>query len=79
MKNIDRIKLSKEIYDTILHRKCVLRSGMYLATYLEQHGDKELAHQLIDRCLVHDISKLEDTREFAALASIIDQSEDPLL
>ena len=76
MKNIDRIKLSKEIYDTILHRKCVLRSGMYLATYLEQHGDKKLAHQLIDRCLVHDISKLEDTREFAALASIIDQSED---
>ncbi len=49
---------------------------MYLATYLERHGEKELANQLIERCLVHDISKLEDTREFAALASIIDQNED---
>ena len=76
MKSIDRIKLSKEIYDTVLHRKCVLRSGLYLATYLKHHGEKELADQLIERCLVHDISKLEDTREFAALASIIDQSED---
>ena len=75
MKNIDRVKLSKEIYDTILHRKCVLRSGTYLSYYLDSHGRKEIAKQLIDRCLVHDISKLEDTREFAALASIIDQND----
>ncbi len=76
MKNIDRIKLSNLIYDTILHRQCVLRSGKYLATELYNNGEMELANQLIENCLVHDISKLEDIREFAALASIIDQKKD---
>ena len=76
MKKIDREKLAKEIYDTILHRKCVIRSGFYLATFLEQEGKEELARHLIKRCLIHDISKLEDTKEFAALASIVDQRAD---
>ena len=76
VKKIDREKLAKEICDTIIHRKCVIRSGFYLATFLERENRQELASQLIQRCLVHDMSKLEDTREFAALASIIDQRAD---
>ena len=76
MKKIDREKLAKEICDTIIHRKCVIRSGFYLATYLEQEDKEDLARQLIKRCLIHDISKLEDTKEFAALASIVDQRAD---
>ncbi len=74
MKSIDREKLSKEIYDNILHRKCVLRSGMYLATYLKTINQDQLAEALINRCLLHDLSKLENTDEFTALASIVNQN-----
>ncbi len=77
MKQIDREKLAKLIYDTIIHRKCVIRSGFYLATYLEdKEGKTEEARRLIKNCITHDISKLEDTKEFAALASIVDQRKD---
>ena len=75
VKNIDRDKLSKEIYDTVLHRKCVIRSGLYLATYLKHLGRIDIAKQLIQRCLVHDLSKLENFQEFTALSSIINQNE----
>lgn len=76
VKKIDREKLAKEICDTIIHRKCVIRSGFYLATFLEKENREDIARQLIKRCLTHDMSKLEDTREFAALASIVDQRKD---
>ena len=75
MKLIDREKLSKEIYDTLLHRKCVIKSGLYLATYLKNNGQEPLVEPLIKRCLEHDLSKLNNTTEFAALASIINQRE----
>ena len=72
MFEINAEKLSKEINDTLLHRNFVLRSGQYLASYLMQHGRNLDAIQLIGRCMVHDMSKIINTEEFMALASIVD-------
>ena len=76
MRQINKEKLSMLINDTILHRQCDFRSGKYLATYLYKHGQIAEAQQLMARCLVHDISKLEDIGEFIALASIVEQIGD---
>ena len=72
MKKIDTEKLSKEVQDTLTHRACVMRSGMYLASYLIRKNRSVDAIRLIGRCSVHDISKIQNTEEFMALASIID-------
>ena len=72
MFEINAEKLSKEINDTLLHRNFVLRSGQYLASYLMQHNRNLDAIQLIGRCMVHDMSKIINTEEFMALASIVD-------
>ena len=76
MRNITRGKFIELIGETIYHRKAVLKSGLVLATDLYNNNEKELAEQLIQKCIVHDISKLEDTIEFAALSSIIHQKND---
>lgn len=72
MKKIDTEKLSKEVQDTLVHRACVMRSGEYLASYLIRKNRSVDAIRLIGRCSVHDISKIQNTEEFMALASIID-------
>lgn len=72
MKNIDTEKLSKEIQDTLIHRACVMRSGEYLASYLIHKNRSVDAIRLLGKCSVHDISKIQNTEEFMALASIID-------
>lgn len=72
MKKIDTEKLSKEVQDTLIHRACVMRSGMYLASYLIRKNRSVDALRLIGRCSVHDISKIKNTEEFMALASIVD-------
>lgn len=73
MKQINTEKLSKEIHDTLIHRACVMRSGQYLASYLMKTNRSVDAIRLLGRCSVHDISKLQNTEEFMALASIIDE------
>jgi hypothetical protein len=76
MFEIDAEKLSKEINDTLLHRNFVLRSGQYLAAHL-MHCNRNLdAIQLIGRCMVHDMSKIVNTEEFMALASIVDDLDE---
>lgn len=72
MKKIDTEKLSKEMQDTLIHRACVMRSGEYLASYLVKKNRSVDAIRLLGRCSVHDISKIQNTEEFMALASIID-------
>lgn len=72
MKRIDTEKLSKEMQDTLVHRACVMRSGEYLASYLIKTNRSVDAIRLLGRCSVHDISKIQNTEEFMALASIID-------
>ena len=76
MFEINAEKLSKEINDTLLHRNFVLRSGQYLAAYLMQHHRNLDAIQLIGRCMVHDMSKINNTEEFMALASIVEEIGD---
>lgn len=75
MKKINTEKLSKEMHDTLVHRACVMRSGQYLASYLMKHDRGVDAIRLLGRCSVHDISKIQNTEEFMALASIIDDIE----
>ena len=72
MFEINAEKLSKEINDTLLHRNFVLRSGQYLAAHLMSHNKNLDGIQLIGRCMVHDMSKIINTEEFMALASIVD-------
>lgn len=73
MKQIDTEKLSKEMNDTLIHRACVMRSGMYLARYLIHRSRSVDAIRLLVRCSIHDISKMQNTEEFMSLASIVDQ------
>lgn len=75
MKKIDTEKLSKEMHDTLVHRACVMRSGQYLASYLMKVSRSVDAIRLLGRCSIHDISKIQNTEEFMALASIIDDIE----
>lgn len=75
MKKIDTEKLSKEMNDTLMHRACVMRSGMYLARYLIHKNRSVDAIRLIGRCQIHDISKIQNTEEFMSLASIVDDIE----
>lgn len=70
---IDKIKLSSEMNDTLIHRACVMRSGQYLSSYLIHKNRSVDAIRLLGRCSVHDISKIQDTEEFLSLASIIDE------
>lgn len=72
-KNIDTIKLSEEMNDTLIHRQCVMLSGQYLAGALINMGRSVDAIRLLGCCSVHDISKIQNTEEFMSLASIIDQ------
>ncbi len=72
MKTIDTLKLSKEMNDTLVHRACVMRSGQYLSRFLIHRNRSVDAIRLIGRCSVHDMSKIQNTEEFMALASIID-------
>lgn len=76
MKSIDTDKLSKEMNDTLIHRSCVMRSGEYLATYLNKNNQSVDAIRLIGRCQVHDISKITNAEEFMSLASIVDTLDD---
>lgn len=73
MKKIDTEKLSKEMNDTLIHRACVMRSGMYLARYLIHRNRSVDAIRLLGRCSIHDISKIQNTEEFMSLASIVDE------
>lgn len=73
MKQIDTEKLSKEMNDTLIHRACVMRSGMYLARYLIYRNRSVDAIRLLGRCSIHDISKIQNTEEFMSLASIVDE------
>ncbi len=76
MKNIDTLKLSKEMNDTLIHRACVMRSGQYLSHFLIHRNRSVDAIRLVGRCSVHDISKIQNTEEFMALASIVDDITD---
>ena len=76
MKTIDTHKLSKEMNDTLVHRACVMRSGQYLSRFLIHRNRSVDAIRLIGRCSVHDMSKIQNTEEFMALASIIDEIDD---
>ena len=76
MKTIDTHKLSKEINDTLIHRACVMQSGKYLSRFLIHRNRSVDAMRLIGRCSVHDMSKIQNTEEFMALASIIDEIGD---
>ncbi len=73
MVEINTEKLSKEMNDTLIHRACVMRSGMYLARYLIYKNRSVDAIRLLGRCSVHDISKIQNTEEFMSLASIVDE------
>ena len=72
MQKIDIIKLTKEVKDTVLHRKCVIKSGKYLSSYLAKNNRSDDAIKLVERCSVHDLSKIQNLEEFMALASIVD-------
>lgn len=72
MKRIDTDKLSREMADTLIHMDCVKRSGQYLASYLIHNNRSIDAIRLLGKCAVHDVSKIQNTQEFMALASIID-------
>lgn len=72
MKKIDANKLSIEINDTLKHRDAVIRSSRYLAQFLIKQNRSLDAMRLIGRCSVHDISKIQNSEEFIALASIVD-------
>jgi len=74
-KEINTEKLTKEINDTLIHRACVMRSGVYLASYLTRHNRSVDASRLIARCAAHDLSKLQNTEEFMSLASIVDEMD----
>ncbi len=76
MKTIDTLKLSKEMNDTLVHRACVMRSGQYLSRFLIHRNRSVDAIRLIGRCSVHDMSKIQNTEEFMALASIVDEIGD---
>ena len=76
MKTIDTEKLSKEMNDTLVHRACVMRSGQYLSRFLIHRNRSVDAIRLIGRCSVHDMSKIQNTEEFMALASIVDEISD---
>ena len=76
MKTIDTDKLSKEMNDTLVHRACVMRSGQYLSRFLIHRNRSVDAIRLIGRCSVHDMSKIQNTEEFMALASIVDEIGD---
>ena len=72
MANISIVKITTEINDILLHRSYVMRSGEYLANYLIFHERSVDALRLIGRCCIHDISKIQNTKEFLLLASISD-------
>ncbi len=72
MRKINTEKVSKEMYDTLVHRACVMRSGQYLASYLMRKDRSVDAIRLLGRCSIHDISKIQNTEEFMSLASIVD-------
>ncbi len=72
MYQINTESLSKEINDTLIHRACVMRCGVYFARYLIHKNQSVDAIKLIYRCCVHDISKIQNTEEFMALASIVE-------
>jgi len=72
MYQINTETLSKEINDTLIHRACVMRCGIYLARYLIHKNQSVDAIKLIYRCSIHDISKIQNTAEFMALASIVE-------
>ena len=76
MRKIDPIKLTHEIIDTLIHRECVQRSGLYLATELKKIQKGEQSTSLICRCQTHDVSKMNNLEEFLALASIVDNIDD---
>lgn len=76
MRQINTQRLSQEMNDALIHRACVMRSGMYLARYLIHKNRSVDAIRLIGRCSVHDISKIQNTEEFLALASIIDDIDE---
>jgi hypothetical protein len=76
MRKIDPDKLSKELKDILIHRECVQRSGLMMATYLKEKQMGGDSTSLIARCQTHDLSKMNNLEEFLSLASIVDQIDD---
>ena len=76
MRKIDPIKLTHMLIDTLKHRECVQRSGLYLATELKKIQKGADSTSLILRCQTHDLSKMNNVEEFLALASIVDNIDD---
>ena len=71
MRKIDPQKLTHELIDTLIHRECVQRSGLYLATELKKLQKGADSTSLICRCQTHDLSKMNNVEEFLSLASIV--------
>ncbi len=76
MRKIEPKKLTDVLIDTLIHRECVQRSGLYLATELKKLQRGADSTSLICRCQTHDLSKLNNVQEFLALASIVDSIDD---
>ena len=76
MRKIDPQKLTHELIDTLIHRECVQRSGLYLATELKKLQKGADSTSLICRCQTHDLSKMNNVEEFLALASIVDNIDE---
>ena len=76
MRKIDPEELTKELKDILIHRECVQRSGLYLASYLKKIQKGGDSTSLISRCQTHDLSKMNNIEEFLSLASIVDNLDE---
>lgn len=66
-------EISRQIQDTIIHKKIVMDAAMKMYFYLNAHGDGNLGLELIKKAAVHDNSKFHKS-ELYGLASIGDNS-----
>ncbi|MCR5482832.1 MAG: hypothetical protein K6E99_00265 [Bacilli bacterium] len=60
MTKIDPQKLTHVIIDTLIHRECIQRSGLYLGTEFKKLQRGVESTSLICRCQTHDLSKLNN-------------------
>ena len=69
LENVEDIE--KLFQETMIHKEFVIESCEKLARYLDKNGAHIHAHQLRERAIVHDDSKVTDIVEMVALSKLI--------